>query len=392
MTNISSEVRNYFKLELLISRSCNTLRNLFKARYSLFNNGQAWAESPTCGNSYLTNVVAKNKNINLTPAQKTSVSKGNTDEWDISTLCSILLFSKRPQTLNANEEQQLDEENKLVAQLRDARNKLVHHSSKSIHNQEFNQLWIDISTILVTFGDIETELAKLKEDSIFDSPKQVINEENTNEALRLKSLGNEAYDNEDYSEAIKFFIKATVLPGVSDHDRAIFFRIWRQVELDRALKDAKQARKLWLTWWKAHYRVGQVYAVLDDHEKAINSFERAFALDPTKQEIQTAMDESRIMVHRDSQQEDLDLCANWKPMHECPDAEMIRKNKDLLALIDPSVADVTKGHQFALGDIDIIQDYEQAAKYFAKAANADNAEGMYNLARLFDKGLGVKKD
>ncbi|CAF1531640.1 unnamed protein product, partial [Adineta ricciae] len=100
---------------------------------------------------------------------------------------------------------------------------LVHHSSKSIDNKECHQLWIDISTILISFDDIETELDKLKEDSIFDLPKQIINEENTKEALRLKSLGIEAYDKENYSEAIKFFIKATDLSGVSDHDRAIFF-------------------------------------------------------------------------------------------------------------------------------------------------------------------------
>ncbi|UJR24179.1 hypothetical protein I4U23_027145 [Adineta vaga] len=172
-------------------------------------------------------------------------------------------------------------------------------------------------------------------------------------------------------------------------------------ELDRALKDAKLARKLWLTWWKAHFRVGQVYVVLEEHEKAIDSFERAFALDPTKIEIQTALDESRIIVHRNSRQEYLDPRTNWKTIPENLndlkekfglDPEMMRKNRNLLKLIDPSAADVMKGHQFALGDIDVIQDYEQAAKYFAKAANAGNAEGMYNLARLLDKGLGVKKD
>ncbi|CAF1656884.1 unnamed protein product, partial [Rotaria sp. Silwood1] len=38
------------------------------------------------------------------------------------------------------------------------------------------------------------------------------------------------------------------------------------------------------------------------------------------------------------------------------------------------------------------QDYEQAAKYYAKAAGHGSAAGMYNLARLTDLGLGVKKD
>ncbi|CAF1239156.1 unnamed protein product [Adineta steineri] len=390
---------------------------------SLFNNGQIWIDSAVHGNNYLTNVISKNKKINLMPPQKKTVDNGNTNEWDISTLTAILLHSDRPQTLNTNEIQKLDQEDLLLEQLRLLRNKLAHNSSKSIGDIEFNQLWNDLSTILVAFGDIDTELDKLKDDSVFESPEQTINEENKNEALRLNSLGTQAHKDGKYSEAIKFFIQATVLSSVSNHDRATFFSnmaasrvsLYKQhlytvdnceddditKELDRALKDAKQARKLWVTWWKAHFRVGQVYAILVDHDKAINSFERALALDPNKSETQKALDESRIIVHRNSRQEYLDPRANWKTIPENLnelkekfglDPEMVRQNRSLLELIDPSAADVMKGHQFALGDIDVIQDYEQAAKYFAKAANAGNAEGMYNLARLFDKGLGVKKD
>ncbi|CAF1470624.1 unnamed protein product, partial [Adineta steineri] len=423
MANISNEVRNYFKLDLLISRACLTLRNLFITRYSLFNNGQIWIDSAAHGNNYLTNVISKNKKINLTPAQKKTVGDGDTNEWDVSTLTAILLHSDRPQTMNANEIQKLNQEDLRINKLRELRNKVAHKSSKSVDNTEFNQLWNDLSTILVALGDIDTELDKLKDDSVFESPKQTINEENKNEALRLNSLGTQAHKNEKYSEAIKFFTQAVVLPSVPNHDRATFFSnmagsrlsLYKQQlysvdncedgditkELDRALKDAKQARKLWVTWWKAHFRVGQVYAILDDHDKAINSFERALALEPTKSEIQQALDESCILVNRSSRQEYLDPRENLKTIPENLnelkekfglDPEMVRKDRSLLKVIDPSMADVMKGHQFASGDIDVIQDYEQAAKYFAKAANAGNAEGMCNLALLFDKGLGVKKD
>ncbi|CAF4133656.1 unnamed protein product, partial [Adineta steineri] len=373
MANISNEVRNYFKLELLIARLCPTLRNLFITRYSLFNNGQTWIDSAVHGNNYLTNVISKNKKINLTPPQKKTVDNGNTNEWDISTLTAILLHSDRPQTLNTNEIQKIDQEDLLLEQLRLLRNKLAHNSSKSIGDIEFNQLWNDLSTILVAFGDIDTELDKLKDDSVFESPEQTINEENKNEALRLNSLGTQAHKDGKYSEAIKFFIQATVLSSVSNHDRATFFSnmaasrvsLYKQhlytvddcedgditKELDRAEKDAKQARKLWVTWWKAHYRVGQVYAILDYHDKAINSFERALALDSTKIEIQKALDESRIIVHRNSRQEYLDPRANWKTIPENLnelkekfglDPEMVRQNRSLLELIDPSAADVMK--------------------------------------------------
>ncbi len=61
MANISSGVRNYFKLDQLIARSYVRLRQLFKNRYSQFNGGQVWNDTPTCGNNYFTNVIAKNK-------------------------------------------------------------------------------------------------------------------------------------------------------------------------------------------------------------------------------------------------------------------------------------------------------------------------------------------
>ena len=282
MANVSSEVRNYFKLELLIAHSCILLRHLFKSRYSLFNSGQLWVDSPIWGNNYKTNVVAKNKKINLIPVQITSVANGNSDEWDLTTLTALLLYSDRPKTLDASQIQQLDQEDALVKQLRDIRNKLAHHATKSVDNAEFIQLWSGLTGILVAFGDNSIELDKLKEDSVFEPPKQPINETNVKEAMRLNSLGTKAHKDGKYSEAIKFFTKATVLAHVSDHDRATFYsnmavsrlllheqqqNSFDIFEVDdakderyRALKDAKQARNLWPSWWKAHFRVGQACA------------------------------------------------------------------------------------------------------------------------------------
>ncbi|CAF1433550.1 unnamed protein product, partial [Didymodactylos carnosus] len=193
MANIVSEVRNYFKLGLLIARSHLSLRHLFKNRYLLFNNGQVWDDTPTCGNKYVTNVIAKNKKISLTPVQKIAVSNGNLDEWDVTTLTALLLFIYRPKTLSTSETQQLDQEDKLLQQLREIRNKLAHNGTKSVDNVQFNQLWADLAAILVAFGDVETEFDKLKDDSVFELPKQSINEENTKEALRLNSLGTQAH-------------------------------------------------------------------------------------------------------------------------------------------------------------------------------------------------------
>ncbi|CAF3362012.1 unnamed protein product [Rotaria sp. Silwood2] len=421
MANISSDVRNYFKLELLLTRSHGPLRQLFKNRYSQFNGGQIWNDTPTCGTNYFINVLKKK--INLTPIQKTSVSNGDSNEWDSTTLTALLIYGDRPKTLNAAEIQQLDQEDKLSQQLRDIRNALAHNASKSVATAEFNQLWTDLTTILVALGDIDTELDKLKDDSIFEPPTQVINEDNVKEASRLNSLGTQAHKDEKFSEAITLFTKAIVLPGIADHDRAIFFSnmastrlaLYEQqagpterFEIDdpmdqryRALQDAKQARNLWSSWWKGHLRVGKVYAALNEHEKAINSFERALALDPANDEIKKALDESRAIHSRQLSHNHLN--PELSPMsiperlNEKEQKFGIDPENTLLALrflgeIDPAVADLTQGHRYEHGDIDVKQNYEAAASYFSKAASQNNAEGLYNLARLTDLGLGVKKD
>ncbi|UJR16848.1 hypothetical protein I4U23_003747 [Adineta vaga] len=423
MSKISSDVRSYFKLDLLLRRSFNPVRQLFINRYPQLSGGQSWTDTSACGQDFVTNVLKKNKKINLTPIQKTSIENGDSNEWDLSTFTNILLFSKRPSTLNTTEIQQLDEEDKLLGKLRDTRNKLAHHASKSVDIAEFNQLWTDLATILVAWGESDTEIDKLKDDSVFELPSQEINENNAKEAERFNLLGTQAHKDSQFSDAITFFTKATVLSGVANHDRAIFFSnmassrlaLYEQQanvtgrfevgssmdERYRALKDAKEARNLWPSWWKGHFRLGKVRAALNEHERAINSFERALALDPTNNEIKKALDESRTIYARQSLNDHLN--PEMRPM-TMPERlnemqqrfgttlEEILTPLHFIEHIDPAVADLTQGHRYEHGDIGVKQDYETAARYFAKAAGQNNAEGLYNLARLTDLGRGVKKD
>ncbi|XP_065639985.1 uncharacterized protein LOC136072656 [Hydra vulgaris] len=59
---------------------------------------------------------------------------------------------------------------------------------------------------------------------------------------------------------------------------------------------------------------------------------------------------------------------------------------------DPILKDVCTGHDYRDGSNNIKQNYETAAKYYSKAAQSNNAIGIYNLAVLTMNGMGVKKD
>jgi TPR repeat protein len=423
MSNISANLRNYFKLDLLLARSFVILRQVFKNRFCLFSGGQLWDDSSICGRNYLANVIGKNKKLNLTTVQKTLLSNGDSNEWDLTMLTALLLNTERPKTLDAAQIQQLDNEDNRLTQLKDIRNKLAHHASKNISNIEFHQLWSQLTAILVFFGQVNTELDKLKDDSVFESSNQSINEANVTEVLRLNSLGTQAHKEQKFSDAITLFTKATVLTDVPDHQHALVYSnmsasrlalydqqassmelFENEDSIDQryhALRDAKQARMLSSTSWQGHFRVGKAYAALSEHEKAMSSFQRALALDPTNKKIQEAMDESRQIQGRMSRYEHLDPRLKPTTMEEHlnemkekvgTNPQQVRLIHTLLTKVDPSAADVVKGHKYEHSDIDVKQDYEQAAKYFAKAASKGNAEGIYNLARLTDRGLGVKKD
>ncbi|CAF1059317.1 unnamed protein product [Rotaria sp. Silwood1] len=103
MSTITKDVRNYFKLDRLVARSYVILRQLFKKRYSLFNSGKVWDDSSTCGSNYLTNVIAKNKKFNLTKVQTISIANGDSHQWDIATLTSLLLNADSPKILSQSQ-------------------------------------------------------------------------------------------------------------------------------------------------------------------------------------------------------------------------------------------------------------------------------------------------
>ncbi|CAF2973700.1 unnamed protein product [Rotaria sp. Silwood2] len=422
MACIPPDVRNYFKLDLLLGRSCSILRQVFKNRYSLFTGGQTWDDSSQCGSNYLVNIIGKSKKFNLTAVQRTLIHDGDSNQFDITTLTTLLLNTERPKKLNKTQIQQLNNEDQLLIELRETRNILAHHPSKSIDNNEFHQLWSKLVVILVAFGEVQEVLDTLKSESIFEQPMQSINEANVREILRLNSLGTQAHKEEKFFDAIALFTKAVDIKDVSNHYRAIVYsnmsasrlalydqrvnlsHVYNGNPTDQryhALRDAKQARMLSSTSWQGHYRVGKAYSALNEHEKAINSYERALALDPNNIKIQEALTDSRQIQCQQARHDHLDPRGQPVTMHEHLnemkqkygiDSHQIRSAHNLLKQVDPTAADVVAGHKYEHGDIDIKQDYEQAAKYFAKAANQGNAEGLYNLARLTDRGLGVRKD
>ena len=407
-TNTPVEVRNYFKLDYLSGRSHTILRRLFKSRYKQLNNGAEWDDTPTSGASFCYNKDS------ITKVQQTSIKDGDSRKWDLTTLSQLLLKTMQPvNTMTPTEIQQFKTEDDLISKLKDIRNTLAHLSSKSLSNDEFHRHWADLSKILVQLGDDETELDKVKDNTLFEPKEQPINDLNLSEAEKLYASGMIAHRLDNFSEAVTLFIKATVLPGISNHDRAKYYSqlsasrlaLYKQKQcnpspcfMDKffdkddlrycALHDAKQARTLWNTWWQGHYRVGKAYVALDEYESAIKSFERALALSPNDEKIENALKETRNLHESQSTSDSSDT----ERMTLIINPKLEQTSFDELVENYPAGANTLKGHQYAHGTADVKQNFEEAAKYYAKASNNGSAEAMYNLAYLTEHGFGVKKD
>ncbi|CAF1365470.1 unnamed protein product [Didymodactylos carnosus] len=386
----SSGYTNWFKLELVLGRSSAILRQLFKDRYQQFFDNH-WDDTPTAGGTFYTNIIDKGKNkskFNLTTVQKRLIQKGNTNDWDITTLTSLLINVTSPQMPKKAVVQRLSEENRKIADIREIRNTLAHHTTKQLSNNEFIQLWHKLIAILVYFGQNEADLNKLKDDINFKSASasdsSVIDSENTKEALRLKDLGNKAFKDKNFVDAIAHYTGALLLPNLTNNERAILYsnrsasRLGLCKELSSedecycALHDAKEARNLYATWWKAHYRVGKAYSSLNEHEKAILAFERAEVLDPLNKEVKDALDDSRSIHVRQQRQDHLDprlkpqtVNEHLKELQEETgiDPNYVRMCHSLQDKIDPANADVVRGHKFFFGDTHTKKNDEEALRY-----------------------------
>ncbi len=187
-------------------------------------------------------------------------------------------------------------------------------------------------------------------------------------------------------------IKSDSISGPIDHSD---FRY-------KALSDAKQSLELSPLWWRAYHLIGCAYHALNKFPKAIFNFDRALAIEPTKQEVKDARDESRFKLGIEQHFEHLDETHSPQATEEHlkqvnkngskVTPEMFKMMDKIVDLEDITAGDVIRGHRHYHGMAGFKQDYEMSAKYFAKAARNGNAEGLYNLAQMTSKGEGVKQD
>ncbi|KAJ3317286.1 hypothetical protein HDV06_001806 [Boothiomyces sp. JEL0866] len=398
-------------LDLLLDRSTDLLHNIFIQRWNKCM--PTWNDDEQSGQLLLPFMK------NAFTAQKNLVTEGKSKQWDISLLANILLISNGWDTEVSDQSTQA-----LIENLRKARNDLIHIR---INNLRLKEMWETLSGIMIGLGDNSDELYQIKKDWNID----FLNDDIIEEVFALKEKGNLYFKQGHYALAaelytqgiisgsrITLFEKAVLHSNRSAAYLALFnnktslekktneeeelFNQWtfHQNFAELALDDSEKAIEYQRDWWKGYYRKGLALESLKENDKALSAYQKAKTLEKNTKTAETALFNLRLKSTKNKRQDHLDPHSMPMLYSERLDnlyaktggsahSRMISKMKEVLP---PAEKAVLIGHQYRDGDTDVEQDYEMAVKYYSKAAGLNNPDGIYNLALLYQNGLGVEQN
>lgn len=406
-TNETS-LKNYIKLQMLMKQTCIVLRTIFCERWEL-KTKQQWAHVPDRRNELVNgfgcDVFKKSGKL-----QRKIFEEGDINKFDATTLCQLI------QAIDVN-----NADKEKIKDIVEVRNKLAHHPTQEVDADEFESLWRKLSNALIFFGFPAGKLNEFYVAKSFDgislTNTKAVSAVNVSRANQLKVEANAAFRSQNYSQSIDLYTEAIDLPDLSEDVLAILYSNRsstylklsndKNYNIQQAGDDAKAAINYRPSWWKSYYRLGSVYEAKKKYDKAIIAYNKALSLDPTQSQVREARDGCRDELavmerseHLDPQkmpssldEQLLKISKRTGVRNQTGDAleqemKLARKSGDPFLI---AAADVFLAHRYVTGMDNVPKSYEEAARLFAKAAAAENAEAIYNLAILTKHGNGVKK-
>jgi len=406
------------KLEYGLKEARELLQKEFQRRWRLVH-AHDWINSATVGGNEFIRGFGSEVYKKAGRLQKKSLEEGDLNKLDITTIAQLLQTKYIKSSKDAN----FQDLQSAIQEIVEVRNKLAHHPTKSLSESEFINLWLKLSKAMRSLGFPEGELDSIRfADSMAGisfghTNLRPVNEKSITEGTKLKESGNKLFRQNQFKDAIEMYSQGISLPDLPDDILAVLYsnRSGTYLKLEKTEKnirnasdDAKRAVKAQPTWWKSHYRLGSAYEAKKKLSKALSEYTIALALDPTQVEVSSAISGCKNEIKIREREEHLD--PNNMPMSR---EEYLKKinarfgglgvtsqmlteqmkvyrrsgNPELIA-----IADVYLAHHYLTGMDDVPQSYEQAARLFAKATAAGNAEAIYNLAVLTKSGKGVERN
>jgi hypothetical protein len=188
--------QNHLKLDSTIKgRATSLLRQIFMKRWKIINKGEDWVNSKENAHKFIN---GKGKQVYRTAKklQKLSLESGDINKWDFTLMATVLQtirFKGNTHRKNDDLLKNITIQNKNIERLSAIRNECAHSPNMSLTDEEFNELWDEMTLILVSFGDSKEELELLKNEPILKLIESEIEKEEQNEMLalatELKNIG-----------------------------------------------------------------------------------------------------------------------------------------------------------------------------------------------------------
>jgi hypothetical protein len=164
-------------------------------RCKIISKGEDWVNSKENAQKFIN---GKGKQVYRTAKklQKLSLESGDINKWDFTLMATVLQtirFTGNTHRKNDDLLKNITIQNKNIQRLSAIRNKCAQSPNMSLTDEEFNELWDEMTFILVSFGDSKEELELLKNEPIIKLVESEIEKEEQNEmlalAIELKNIG-----------------------------------------------------------------------------------------------------------------------------------------------------------------------------------------------------------
>ncbi|XP_047141175.1 uncharacterized protein LOC105845503 [Hydra vulgaris] len=394
---------NFLSLHIMLIETKKLLRQKFLYSFKEIYNVE-WADENE--NDFFVNGDGKEIQNSCKKVQKTSLDSKNSNEWDITLLCTILsskLFLKKNMySLH------------LIQKISSVRNRICHSPTLEITDKSFDELSNELTPLMLELGASKELVLELKNSKRFQTNKVDLDKN----AKLLKESANEEFKNKNYERAIEIYTSAIVLPNLTNQELGILYRnrslsylkLYEKtkdaINLDCAVADAKKTCFYQPVWFKGYAQLGDIYHTINELQKAVKNYEKALAFSTNNDEVKNSLASLKVKLGEQYRQEHLIKLPLSTEEQEDQFLMQFRKYfpnsknlntyysemKNFFIKADPILKDVWTGHEYRDGSKNVKQNYEIAAKYYSKAAQSNNAEGMYNLACLMMGGSGVKVD
>ncbi len=280
-------MENWIKLATVLSKVTEYFKVLFSKRWKELS-GTDWKNGPEQADKF---IKKEQQLLNmLTKDQQQILSEGVISDWDISLLCMLLLQTHWINPMACVQE------NKLIKQLKNIRNEVMHNGTMQISNEEFERLWKEILEKLRDLGEDVGEYDLIKtiskyllmdqsncsfsvevpdlQEVVFRKGFQV--QPNANQ---LKEEANQAYRDKKFEKAIELYTKTLQVVSLSNKEYAVLYSNRSAAFIEtgnfpKAYQDAKLSQQHYPNWFKVYYRKGIALHKLGKYKKAVSGIPR----------------------------------------------------------------------------------------------------------------------